>query len=158
MTDPPDKRACTPAYAAPEVLEGASCSERSDLASLGYVLIEMLAGRPCFQLDMEFRDLLEAKRKLPQQLDEFLPPDVTCNSHLMNLCKRLIATDPVKRFPTAEAAELREGGAAEFHRQLVFGDLASEYDNDIRVLLEEVSRIDTELPSLSETTNWISDG
>lgn len=157
LTDPPDKRACTPAYAAPEVLEGASCSERSDLASLGYVLIEMLAGRPCFQLDMEFRDLLEAKRRLPQRLDEFLPPDVTCNSHLMNLCKRLIATDPVKRFPTAEAAELREGGAAEFHRQLVFGDLASEYDNDIRVLLEEVSRIDTEIPSLSETTNWISD-
>lgn len=144
LADPPDKRACTPAYAAPEVLEGSSCSERSDLASLGYVLIEMLAGRPCFSLNMDYRELLEAKRRMAQRLEEFLPPDVTCNSHLMNLCKRMIATDPGKRFPTAEAAELRDGGAAQFHRQLVLGDLASEYVNDIRVLLEEVSRIDSE--------------
>lgn len=142
LSDPPDKRACTPAYAAPEVLEGASCTERSDLASLGYVLIELLAGKPCFDLNMDFRELLEAKRRLPQQLDQFLPPDVSCNNHLMNLCKRFIATDPVKRFPNAEAAELLEDGAAQFHRQLIFGDLASEYENDIRVLLEEVCRID----------------
>ena len=38
----------TPAYAAPEVLENAPVSPRSDLASLGYVLVELLSGRPCF--------------------------------------------------------------------------------------------------------------
>ncbi|MCR9292216.1 MAG: serine/threonine protein kinase [bacterium] len=146
LDNPPDKRACTPAYAAPEVLEGASCNERSDLASLGYVLIEMLAGRPCFDLEMDYRSLLEAKRTMPHRLVDFLPPDVVCNNHLMNLCKRLIAADPMKRFADAEAAELKEGGAAEFHRQLIFGDLASEYGNDIRVLLKEVCRIDMNDP------------
>ncbi|MEC8558381.1 MAG: serine/threonine-protein kinase [Planctomycetota bacterium] len=152
---PPDKRACTPAYAAPEVLEGAHCTEQSDLASLGYVLIEMLAGQPCFDLEAEYRELMESKRRMPQRLQELLPPEVACNEHLVNLCKRLIATDPAKRFTTAEAAELREGGAAEFHRQLVFGDLASEYDNDIRVLLEEVCRVDNRDSALDKTTNWI---
>jgi serine/threonine protein kinase len=155
LNDPPNKRACTPAYAAPEVLEGASCTPRSDLASLGYVLIEMLAGSPCFTPDMNYADLLEAKRKLPKRLGELLPPEVVCNNHLMNLCKRFVAADPVKRFPSAEAAELLEDGAAQFHRQLVFGDLASEYENDIRVLLEEVCRIDNDdFKAPPESTNW----
>lgn len=140
--DPPPNRACTPAYAALEVLEGATCTPQSDLASLGYVLIEMLAGRPCVAADMNLRDLLEAKRALPHKLRDILPPDVACNNHLVNLCKRLIATDPIKRFPTAEAAELLEDGAAQFHRQLIFGDLASEYEHDLKVWLEEVRRID----------------
>ncbi|MEM8732608.1 MAG: serine/threonine-protein kinase [Planctomycetota bacterium] len=154
LRDPPEKRACTPAYAAPEVLEGADCDERSDLASLGYVLVEMLAGRPCFAPDTEYKELLEAKRRLSSRLDKILPDEVVCNEHLMNLCKRLVATDPERRFPSAEAAELREGGAAEFHRQLVFGDLASEYDNDIRVLLEEMNRIDQVSRGLDETEQW----
>ncbi len=42
----PSRRTCTPTYAAPEVLEGGDCTPRSDLASLGYVLIEMLSGAP----------------------------------------------------------------------------------------------------------------
>lgn len=143
LDDLPNQRACTPAYAAPEVLEGSCCTPRSDLASLGYVLIEMLAGRPCFPGDMSLRDLLEAKRKLPQRLNDMLPAEVTCNNHLMNLCRRCIAPDPARRFPSAEAAELLEDGAAQFHRQLVFGDLASEYDHDIRVWLEELRNLDT---------------
>ncbi|RMF45417.1 MAG: serine/threonine protein kinase [Planctomycetota bacterium] len=139
---PPPSRSCTPAYAAPEILEGAHCTPRSDLASLGYVLIEMLAGKSSFTSDSDYGKLLEEKRTLPKRLGEFLPPDVSCNNHLMNFCRRLIAPDPTRRFPNAEAAELLEDGAAQFHRQLVFGDLASEYSNDIRVLLEEVFRIE----------------
>ncbi|MCA9133209.1 MAG: serine/threonine protein kinase [Planctomycetales bacterium] len=142
LDDPPPNRACTPAYAAPEVLEGASCTPRSDLASLGYVLIEMLSGRSCVPSDMNLRDLLEMKRRLPQRLHELLPPEVACNSHLMNLCKRFIATDPLRRFPSAEAAELLEDGAAQFHRQLVFGDLASEYEHDLHLWLEQIRKID----------------
>jgi serine/threonine-protein kinase len=42
------------------------------------------------------------------------------------------------RFPSAEAADLKEKGAAEFQRQLVKGDLASEYRNEIRLWMEEV--------------------
>jgi eukaryotic-like serine/threonine-protein kinase len=153
MDDLPSHRACTPAYAAPEVLEGACCTPRSDLASLGYVLIEMLAGRPCFLPDMNLRELLEAKRRLPQRLHELLPEEVTCNNHLMNLCRRCIAPDPARRFPSAEAAELLEDGAAQFHRQLVFGDLASEYDHDIRVWLEELRQFDGMIEAPTDTSS-----
>ena len=153
LDDLPSQRACTPAYAAPEVLEGSCCTPRSDLASLGYVLIEMLAGRPCFPGDMNLRELLEAKRRLPHELQDMLPEEVTCNNHLMNLCHRCIAPDPGRRFPSAEAAELLEDGAAQFHRQLVFGDLASEYDHDIRVWLEELRQLDSNLPPNSDSTS-----
>lgn len=153
LDDLPNQRACTPAYAAPEVLEGSCCTPRSDLASLGYVLIEMLAGRPCFSGEMNLRELLEAKRRLPHQLHEMLPQEVTCNNHLMNLCRRCIAPDPTRRFPSAEAAELLEDGAAQFHRQLVFGDLASEYIHDIRVWLEELCQLDTNLPPNTDSTS-----
>ena len=39
-------RSCSLAYAAPEVLDGEGGCPRSDLASLGYVLVELLAGTP----------------------------------------------------------------------------------------------------------------
>jgi serine/threonine-protein kinase len=61
----------------------------------------------------------------------------------MNFCRGLIAPDPARRFASAEAAELLEDGAASFHRQLVLSNLASEYDNDIRVWLEELKQMET---------------
>ncbi len=140
--NPPSHRTCTPPYAAPEVLEGANCTPQSDLASLGYVMIEMLAGRPCFDNSSTYQELLEAKRALPKKLRKILPDEVTRNNHLMNLCEKFISTDPARRFPSAEAAELRNDGAAEFHRQLVFGDLASEYGHEIQNWLSNVRRID----------------
>src|SRR5581483_3492009 len=42
------RRMWSPAHAAPEVLEGGENTPRSDLASLGYVLVEMLAGQMPF--------------------------------------------------------------------------------------------------------------
>ncbi len=139
LNDPPPIRTCTPTYAAPEVLDGGECTPRSDLASLGYVLIEMLAGSPPFEGKTSFRDLLEAKRFLAQRLPSLLPYDVVCNELLMNLCRGLIASDPVRRFPSAEIADMgKEGGAASFHRQLVKSDLASEYDNEIRLWLKDL--------------------
>jgi eukaryotic-like serine/threonine-protein kinase len=134
----PNQRTCTPTYAAPEVLEGAESSPRSDLASLGYVLIEMLSGSPPFAGLANYRDLLEAKRFMAQRLPNILPNEVVCNELLMNFCRGLIAPDPMRRFPSAEAADLVKEGAASFHRQLIKGDLASEYDNEIRLWLEEL--------------------
>ena len=134
----PAQRTCTPTYAAPEVLEGGDCTPRSDLASLGYVLIEMLAGKQPFAGLVTYRELLEAKRLLPHRLHDVLPEDVACNELLMNFCRGLIAPDPMRRFPSAEAADLVKEGAASFHRQLIKGDLASEYENEIRLWLEEL--------------------
>lgn len=134
----PQRRSCTPAYASPEVLEGGETSPRSDLCSLGYVLVEMLSGRPPFPGQHNYRELLEQKRTLAQRLPELLPHEVVCNELLMTFLRSLVAADPMCRFPTAEAADLMKEGAANFHRQLVKGDLASEYENEIRLWLEEL--------------------
>jgi serine/threonine-protein kinase len=138
VDEPPPTRTCTPAYAAPEVLEGRDNTPRSDLASLGYVLIEMLSGQPLFAGLQSFGDLLEAKRSLVHRLPQLLPTEVTCNELLMDFCRGLIAPDPAKRFPSAEDADMKKGGAASFHRQLIVGGLASEYENEIRAWLEEL--------------------
>ena len=140
---PPRHRGCTPIYAAPEVLEDKEITPRSDLASVGYVLIELLSGLNPFTGHKRLRDLLQAKRELPSQLDSVLPDDVLCNTLLMNFLLGLISPDPNRRFPSAEAAEHVDQGAAAFHRQLVIGDMATEYDNDIRVWLEELRRLET---------------
>jgi eukaryotic-like serine/threonine-protein kinase len=142
LSDPPPTRTCTPAYAAPEVLEGNDCTPRSDLASLGYVLIELLAGRPLFADCKNCRELLETKRALPQTMIGILPEDVTVNELLMNFCRGMIAPDPMLRFASAEAADLLKQGAAEFHRQLVKGNLSVEYGNEIRLWLEELKEFD----------------
>ncbi len=134
--DAPRRRMCSPAYAAPEVLQGGDRTPQSDLASLGYVLIEMLAGQPPFAHATTFYDLIDAKTALPERLPKLLPAEIVCNALLLNFCRRMIDPDPLKRFPSAEAADLDHDGAADFHRQLVKGDLASEYGNDIRVWLE----------------------
>jgi serine/threonine-protein kinase len=132
------RRMWSPVYAAPEVLSGGENSPQSDLASLGYVLIEMLAGRPPFEGLTTYRELIESKADLDRRLPDMLPPEVSCNDLLLHLCRRLVAPDPAKRFPSAQAADLDRKGAADFHRQLVKGDLASEYENDIRVWLEQL--------------------
>lgn len=139
--NPPHDRDCTPMYAAPEVLENNDATPRSDLASLGYVLIEMLGGRLPFEQGLNLRQLLSAKRELSSRLNDYLPEEVTCNELLMNFCRGLIAPDPNRRFPSAEAAELVDQGAAAFHRQLVLSDMSTEYDNDIRLWLEEVAEL-----------------
>jgi len=134
----PPMRTCTPAYAAPEVLERGESTPRSDLASLGYVLVQMLSGTPPFAAHSNFADLLEDKRLLAQRLPKILPEDVVCNELLMSFCQKLVAPDPMRRFISAEEADLVDKGAASFHRQLVKGNLASEYDNDIRLWLAEL--------------------
>ncbi len=156
VDDPPPSRTCTPAYAAPEVLEGGEATPRSDLASLGYVLIEMLAGQPLVTTSLGYRELLESKRFLAQRLATILPTEVTCNELLMNFCRGLIAPDPMRRFPSAEDADLhKKGGAAAFHRQLVMSDLASEYENEIRLWLEELDDFKTPEQSGDDSSTYL---
>lgn len=138
LDDMQPNRTCTPAYAAPEVLEGRDNTPRSDLASLGYVLIEMLSGQPPFVGLQSYRELLEAKQSLSQRLEHILPTEVSCNALLMNFIRGMVAADPALRFPSAEDADLVKDGAASFHRQLIVGGLASEYENEIRAWLEEL--------------------
>jgi len=138
LNDMPTQRTCTPQYAAPEMLEREEFTPRSDLASLGYVLIELLSGQPLFAGINDYTKLLEAKRSLPQRLDALLPDEVTDSDLLMGICRRLTAPDPMLRYGSAEEADTAELGLAEFQRSLVRGDLASEYENELRVWLEEL--------------------
>ncbi|MGQ9574744.1 MAG: serine/threonine-protein kinase [Thermoguttaceae bacterium] len=138
LSNVPPHRACTPVYTAPEVLEGGESSPQADLASLGYVLIEMLSGVPAFEGCTTLRDLLEAKRLLAQRLPKLLPQEVVCNDLLMGFCRGMIAPDPARRFRSAEEADLVQEGAANFLRQLVKGNLASEYHNEIRLWLRDL--------------------
>ena len=52
------------------------------------------------------------------------------------------APDPMRRFPNAEAANLVDEGAAAFHRQLVLTNLSAEYDNEIRLWLNELKELE----------------
>ncbi|KAA1262389.1 Serine/threonine-protein kinase PknH [Rubripirellula obstinata] len=147
FNSPPRERDCTPLYAAPEVLENQSATPRSDLASLGYVLVELLSGANPFSGSEKYRDLLMAKRNLPSRLAKLLPDEVLRNRLLMSLIEGLISPDPNRRFPDAEAAEHVESGAAAFLRQLVRSDMSTEYDNDIRCWLEELRDLEIETDS-----------
>ena len=64
--------------------------------------------------------------------------DVADSELLMTLCKRLTAPDPLLRYASAEDANTGPEGLADFQRSLVIGDLASEYDNELRVWLEDL--------------------
>ena len=131
-------RTCTPTYAAPEVLDGKRGSPRSDLASLGYLLVEALSGTLVFAGLSTIEEHLDAKLAILTKLPDLLPAEVARNDHLMEFIRRLIAPNPDDRFPSAEAAEFVDHGAASFHRQLALGNLASEYHNEIRLWLQEL--------------------
>ncbi|HEX9941613.1 MAG TPA: serine/threonine-protein kinase [Thermoanaerobaculia bacterium] len=55
----------TPAYMAPEQLEGREVTVRSDLYSLGLVLYELFAGRPAFERGGSLRELRERRSSPP---------------------------------------------------------------------------------------------
>ena len=128
----------SPAYAAPEILQGGVSTPRTDLASLGYVLVEMLSGQQLAPPQTSYPDLLRGKLDLEQRLPDLLPPEVASSELLLNLCQRLVAPDPARRFPSAQAAHLGEDGAASFHRELITVNLSSEYSHELQHWLEEL--------------------
>ena len=123
----------TPYYMAPELIRERDVRYRSDIASLGYVLIEMLTGKLLFKECKTLDQLLEKKLRLPDELVEYMPryDHLDLRLDLLELCTKMIATDPTERFPDAETADLGKLGAASFHRQLVKHDLSAEYSRDL---------------------------
>lgn len=132
-------RPFTPQYAAPEVLDQGVVTPYSDLASLGYVLVEMLSGRAPFAGIESYMDLVRAKHRFADDLPEYIPADIGASESLMNLLRVLVSPNPLKRFPSEEAADFLQLGAAEFQRELVTGNLASEYEMEIRLWLEDLA-------------------
>lgn len=134
----PSSQPCTPTYAAPEVLSGERATPQSDLASLGYILIEVITGFQPFA-NLKYAQLIKAKQNILQHLPQWFPhEEFALSEPLMKLIHRLVHPDPGERFPSAEAADLGPDGAAEFHRLLVKSDLPSDYENELRLWIEEV--------------------
>jgi len=148
LDDTQRQRFFTPAYAAPEVLERRQWTPQSDLASLGYVLIELLAGRRLFtgtktsmpseqKEPLDKDELLRRRMELPHHLAELVPMDVAESVSLMGLCRKLIDPDPDRRFLSAEHADLDpECGAYVFQTELIRGYLAKEFGRGIRDWIE----------------------
>ncbi|MFN9719961.1 MAG: serine/threonine-protein kinase [Planctomycetota bacterium] len=135
---PPVGQPCTLEYAAPEVLLGYRATAQSDLASLGYMLIEMLSGSRPFS-GMNFEQLIHAKQNILERLPSLLPlEEFQFSEPLIRLLRGLVHPDPRSRFSTAEDAELSEEGAAGFLRVLVKSDLADEYALELRRWIAEL--------------------
>jgi serine/threonine-protein kinase len=129
----------TPRYAAVEVLEGARHTPLSDLASLGYVMLELLSGKYPFAGVADGLELIAVKRDIWKRIPELLPSDVARNGTLVEMLSRMIAPDPADRFASLEEADLSESGAAEIQRQLVKVDMTTEVENEMRILMQEFS-------------------
>jgi predicted ATPase len=91
----------TPAYMAPEQIEGRATDGRADLYALGVLLFEMITGG---RLPFEYTDqteMLDAHLHTnPPPVSQFAP---AVPPQLEELVSRLLAKDPEDRFPSAEA-------------------------------------------------------
>ncbi len=147
---PPRQRTWSPRYAPPEYLRHGEWTPQSDLASLGYVLVELLSGEPelggpavgddSTRVVDRTRDdaLLESKLLLSDRLTDLLPKEIQRTPGLLELCRKLIDPDPRNRFADAKSA--------------MDGDRFSAWNVRNRVIkngqgVHEVSRI----------TTWIED-
>jgi len=154
----PVQQPCTLEYAAPEILEGFRATTQSDLASLGYMLIEMLTGARPFA-GLAWDELIEAKHTLPTRLTGILPQDeFPYIEPLTHFLQRLIDPDPARRFPTAEEAELSDRGAAGFLNDLVKSDRGEEYASELRQWITEMesnsefrNAVEPDLPTTATT-------
>lgn len=130
--DLPPGNPCTPEYAAPEILMGERATPQSDLASLGYVLIEIITGSHPFA-GLNYAQLRRAKEEILQVLPGILPvEEFAFTEPLILLLQRLVHPDPAERFSSAEEAETSDEGAAGFLRELVKSDLPDQYTRDLR--------------------------
>lgn len=129
----------TPYYMSPEQMRGGPVLLASDVATLGYMLIEILTGRRLFRECQTIDQLREAKLALPKQLAQVLPIEVRRDPILYGLVTKMVAIEPKDRFPDADAVDLDRMGAANFHRHLVKTDLATDYRRELAWWLELIS-------------------
>ena len=90
----------TPAFMAPEQLEGRSVSERSDIYSLGLILYAMFAGQPPFPA-LSRESMIAYRRTNPVEPPAKLNPDLA--PAINDLIMRCLSSDPQDRPTSAEA-------------------------------------------------------
>jgi len=124
---------------APELQLEKPVTLAADVASLGYLLIEMLTGRRIFRECQTMDQLLQAKLSLPKRLAQMLPVEVRRDGNLCDLVSKMVAVEPKDRFPDADAVDLDRRGAANYHRTLVKTNLSTDYRRELAWWLELMS-------------------
>ncbi len=89
----------TPAYMAPEQVQGQGRDPRSDLYSLGCILYECLTGKPPFE-GTAVQVIIAQMTKQPTPLGEL----VEVNQELVNVIERLMKKSKEERFASAQEA------------------------------------------------------
>lgn len=157
---PPRRHTWTPLYAPPEIFRGGDWTPQSDMASLGYVLIEMLSGKPAVSVPRIGSDstrdigngwsdsLLEQKKSLPDRLEQLLPANVLASKELMKTLRRLIDPDPDKRFKDAEEAMIGRDGTYPFMQSLARLKLMAPFSQKIKLWLADVDKLQREEAAL----------
>src|SRR6185503_20921201 len=89
-----DVRSGTPAYMAPEQIEGREVTVRSDLYSLGLVLYELFTGKPAFHAAS-----LEERRRLQTQTTPSSPSTLVegFDPAVERIILRCLEPDPARR-------------------------------------------------------------
>lgn len=131
----------TPVYMAPEVHRERVARIQSDLYSLGVVGLEMLRGERLFppgRVPDTEEDLFKAKSELPGRLYDMLPEHVRQNDTLVEVLRRFLDPDPERRFPSAEEAEMGDGGLAALHKQLTLAGKDTEYGRELEDYLAKI--------------------
>jgi len=139
ISEGPFQNRGTPYYMAPELQLEKPVTLAADVASLGYLLIEMLTGRRIFRECQTMDQLLQAKLSLPKRLAQMLPVEVRRDGNLCDLVSKMVAVEPQDRFPDADAVDLDRSGAANYHRTLVKTNLSTDYRRELAWWLELMS-------------------
>ncbi len=103
--DDSDEVVGTPAYMAPEMLDGmAGCDTRLDIYSLGATIYEMLAGVPPYS-PRNYLELMMLQRQRMPRLISDVRPDAVLPPGVQDIVSKALEHDPEKRYQSV--AELK---------------------------------------------------
>jgi eukaryotic-like serine/threonine-protein kinase len=126
----------SPLYMPPEVHRREALTAVGDLYSAGLVALELLHGDYLINPRNKESNLLEFKMELPNQIGDFLSPELRGNTVLMDTLKRLLAVEPRDRYASAADADTGTTGVRRIHRQLLRADLDTDYGRELESYME----------------------
>jgi eukaryotic-like serine/threonine-protein kinase len=142
----------TPLYMAPEMHRREAALAVSDIYSVGLVGLEMLRGEPLVTgASMDENDLLALKLTLCDRLQGLLPVYVGQNAKFVEVLRRFLNPDPLKRFRNAEEAESGRNGLLAIHKQLALAGKDTEYGRELENYLSKLVDPQSQLVETEET-------